>query len=568
MSFDTNTQNIVDIIDIKSNKIQSTHDAINALFEKYENNPYMFSKTHNYICNLLPNILENIKNNHEHSMHRIEVLSNEQDSFIETFLNTNKYFYVSTTEKFFFYDGLHYRVYNEDDILYNVLSTINRDSNLMSWKQKTKVYVMKRIKDNNLLKSIPESETIQFVLDQLYPAFFSNKIEAKYFLTILGDNILKKNTHLIHFICPQSKHFIRELNNLCQFIIGANLSQSFKYKYHELHDYKDCRLIRINDCIKSEMVWTPILNNCLLDLICVACHYSIRYTCSDDVITDQDIADNVFYLRNNLPESMIAKFVDEYLQISSAKNATISNTLIVIENQTPIIRATQITWKNMQYLWKQFLDSKNLPNIMFQQTLKGHLMDKLSEFYKPDLDSFVGICSKFLPAIQKFLQFWNETIEIDEGESDFEIEEVTHLFRKWTETKNETVSNLNDKQILDLIAYYYPDIEIERDKFISKIRCSLWDKQLDVQVALENMKEQLRMQVYREIGNSEHSNSERSSSPIAGRHLSIYDAYNYYCKFYSGKQIVNKSYFEKYVFENLSEYVLDSKFIMADWLIL
>jgi hypothetical protein len=33
----------------------------------------------------------------------------------------------------------------------------------------------------------------------------------------------------------------------------------------------------------------------------------------------------------------------------------------------------------MQYLWKHFLDNKDLPNIMFQQTLKGLLIDKLEQ---------------------------------------------------------------------------------------------------------------------------------------------------------------------------------------------
>jgi hypothetical protein len=50
---------------------------------------------------------------------------------------------------------------------------------------------MKRIKENSLLKSIPESYTIQSVLDLLYPTFFPSKVEAKYFLTILGDNIFE-----------------------------------------------------------------------------------------------------------------------------------------------------------------------------------------------------------------------------------------------------------------------------------------------------------------------------------------------------------------------------------------
>jgi hypothetical protein len=180
-------------IEERTKKMEDTHDAIDDLFQKYENNPYIFFKIHNYICNLLPNILDKKNSSHEESIQRIEILSQEQNMFIESFLNTNKYFYLASTEKFFYYDGEHYQIYNEDDILYNVLSSISKERTLHSWKQQTKVYIMKRIKQNNLLKSIPESETIQYVLDSLCPAFFTDKVEAKYFLTILGDNILKKN---------------------------------------------------------------------------------------------------------------------------------------------------------------------------------------------------------------------------------------------------------------------------------------------------------------------------------------------------------------------------------------
>ena len=73
---------------------------------------------------------------------------------------------------------------------------------------------MKRIKENYLLNSIPESETIQLVINALTTNIFPSKSAVKYFLCILGDNLLKKNNHLIHYINPNGKDFIRTLNNL------------------------------------------------------------------------------------------------------------------------------------------------------------------------------------------------------------------------------------------------------------------------------------------------------------------------------------------------------------------
>jgi len=562
--------------EMTNDKLEQAFGVIREVYSKYETDEYMTERTHNYICNQLPIFLENIKTTHENNVNRMEEMKLEKDMFITNFLSNNQYFYVQSTEKFFFYDGIHYQVINEDDIIHNVLSSISRDGNLMSWKQLTKKHIMKRIKENNLLKSIPESETIQRVLNELIPNIFANKAEAKYFLTILGDNIFKKNQDVIHFIDNNAKPFITEINNICQFLINTNLSQSFKYKYHDNHEYTHCRLVKINPQIKCENIWIPILNNAILDMICVACHYSIRYANSDDFVVkysnDSELNSSAFYLKDIQPVDMVVKFISEYLQITNAsnniKNIMDSQILLDKDNQAAKMRATQITWKNMQYLWRKFLYAKSLPGIMFQQTLKSILMDKLSNYYKEELDSFVGICSEHLPVIQQFLQFWGETVTIDETEMDFEIEELIVLFKQWCQLKNDIPNSLSDKQILDLIAYYYPDIEIEKDKYICKIRCSLWDKQLDIQVALDNMKNTVRMKYYVKYGGIE--NYERMSTPLNGMNISIYDAYNYYCKFFStvnNKLIVSKSYFEKYVFDNLNEYIVDSKFINSDWIL-
>jgi hypothetical protein len=559
------------------NRLNESQQTIKELYEKYSNNDYMSERIYQYIKNQLPNVLENIRQTHEKSVIRIEEMTIEQDNFISNFLSNNQYFYISSTEKFFFYDGLHYKIISEDDILHNVLTSISRDRNLMSWKQLTKKYIMKRIKQHSLLKSIPESDTIQNILNELLSNIFKHKNEAKYFLTILGDNIFKKNTDIIHIIDPKAKPFIRELNNICQFLIGSNLSSSFKYKYHDNHDYSNCRLVKINSNIKNDYVWVPLINNYMLDLICVACHYSIRFNNSDDYVINYSshhlFSQNVFYLKDIEPIDMVNKFIDEFLQIThsstNAKNILTNQLFTNKENdKAPHIRATQITWKNMQYLWKKFLDFKELPNIMFLQTLKNLLVERLNEYYEEEMDSFIGICSEHLPSIQQFLQFWTETISIDDNEIDFEIDEIIIIFKQWCETKHELISTMNDKQILDLISYYYPDIEIEKDKYICKIKCSLWDKQIDIQVALDNLKDTLRLKYYSEYNIV--SNYERISSPIEGRNISIYDAYNYYCKFFStinGKLIVSKSYFEKYIIEILCEYIIDSKYISSDWII-
>lgn len=542
----------------------NAHRIIDELYMKYNADPYMLSKMNSYICAQLPHIFENIKLNHYQRALRMEELTGEQDIFIQTFLTNNQYFYVSATDKYFFYDGIQYQVISEDDILHKVLSTISNGRNLMSWKQRTKNSIMKRIRDNSLINSIPESDTIQHVFDSLFPAIFASRNETKYFLTIIGDNMRRKNTSLIHYIPQTSKNFLRELNAASQFVLGGSLNQTFKHKYHD-HTYSECRMININDVVKYEHTWSHIINQYALDIICVACHYSTRYESSDEYLIkySNDNAFNlrVFYLKDKQPVDFINAFITTYLDIhTNSLDITKANTNVIIDNQS--IRGTQITWKNMQYLWKHYLDASGLPSIMFLQTFKSILTDKLSVYYNEEHDTFIGICSKHLPVIQTFLNFWDETIIMDETETDFEIDEVVTLFRKWSDINGQNNTLLNDKQILDLVAYFFPTIEIERDKYLSGIRCSLWDKQFDIQTALDNMKNMLR---------ETHLSDDRCVSPSINRNIAIYDAYIFYCKYYSNPsdktyiQIVSKAYFEKFVFDNLTDYVIADKFISMDW---
>jgi hypothetical protein len=563
-------------IDIDKDK-ENACIAVKQLIDKYAGDEYMYQKVNTYICSQLVSIFENMNESHKNRVTRINELTCEQDAFIQTFLNNNQYFYTAATDNFFYYDGLRYQLYNEDDILHQVLSLISRDGALMSWKQKTKLNIMKRIRETSLLQSIPESATIQSVIDSLCPLLFSTRAETKHFLTVLGDNIFRKHSSLIYFVDPDAKFFITQLNHMCQMFIGCNLMQTFKYKYHD-HKYEDCRLIKLNSIVKHDTTWSQLLNHNVLDVICVACHYSLRYNSADEYLTnycnDMVLPQYVFYMKNMKLDALLDEFVnvvidrDEKHQMS---NLAATQVLPVLNNPNHM-RVTQITWKNMQYLWKQYLCDKDLPAVVFLQTLKTMLVERLAPHYNAELDSFVGVCSKMLPAIHTFLQFWEDTMIEDDVETDLEIEEVIILFRKWCEQKNEMVSHLTDKQMLDIIAYYYPALEIERDKFIARIRCTLWDKQLDIQIALDDMK----LYLQNEYLNSSDSPHTRVSSPPIYRNISVYDAYTYYCKYISTpsvppqmtsrrRQIVSKAYFEKYIFDNYQEYIIDSKFISCDW---
>jgi hypothetical protein len=185
----------------------------------------------------------------------------------------------------------------------------------------------------------------------------------------------------------------------------------------------------------------------------------------------------------------------------------------------------------MYYLWKQYLHYNGLPLNIFQSSIKTILTQIIfPNQYKPDEDVFIGVDSLKLPTIQKFHQFWTSMMVLDDDESELEIEEINILFRNWTQTGRHS---LTETQILDIITYYYPEVEIEKNKYVQKTRCLLWDKGMDIQLAIEEKK--------KADGNLETT--------------TITDAYLFYCKYFSGDKkkkhlLVNKSYFEKYVIEH------------------
>lgn len=371
-------------------KIKEAQTIVETLFSKYQNNNYMLLKTYNYICQQLPQQLEVIDNTQQQRMIRMKELTNEQSLFIYSFISKNNYFYIPFTESFFYYDKEHYYIHSEDDILHHVLTLITKETQLSTWKQRTKVYIMKRIKENNLLKSVPESFTIQHVISLFYPSIFASRSEAKYFLTILGDNIFKKNTELIHFLSTNAKQFIRELNTISNRFIGTNLYQTIKHKYHE-HNYNCSRILNINDSIKNESIWKPILFKWGIDILCVACHYSNRYQSSDRFLLENSndiiLRDSVLFLQKNDPNSIVDKFILEYFQkntkINQARGSHVDSQPeipIIIKNKSdesnkPI--TSHITWKNMQYLWKHFLDSRNFTFYYFSKYFKIYIVQKI-----------------------------------------------------------------------------------------------------------------------------------------------------------------------------------------------
>ena len=517
-------------------------ETLKELIDKYKDNEYMTQRIYNHIVNYLPNTLDNELKNHEKRINRNNYLTNEQQIFIQVFLNKNKYFYLQTNNFFYEYDGSTYLIVKEDDVIHKLLSTISKDRVLLQWKYKTKMNIIKQIRERNLFSSIPESDTIQNVLNVLYPSFFASKNAAKYFLTIIGDNIHKKNSQLIFLVSQKMKQFLNELENVSLLSIGLNnTTNNFMTKYHENHSYNNCRLIKINENFSNE-VWRELLKKIGLDLLCVAAHYSKRYENSDKFIenkSDEELNAYVCYLKNSNALNILDEFCNKYI--------------------IPTVPECKMEWKNIHFVWKHFLSNSSLPNVIYSNTLKNLFKEKYQ--YHEENDSFFGITSKHVPIYSDFIKFWENTMISINAETDaifdneIEIDELCSLFKQWVKQNTDEImclsnGNISEENILKILKHFFPSVEIIEDKFILNVTCSVWNKITDINSSFSYIKETIE------------NENKLTLIPFD-------DIYNYYytfCNKNSMKFIVSKRYFEKYLYYKLSHHIVYDKFIEQEWL--
>ena len=514
---------------MSENKRTDCVTTIDKLMEKYKDNEYMLQRLHNHVAFYLPNTLENEAKNHEKRKNLNAYLFEEQQIFIQVFLSKNNYYYISSNGFFYEYNGKDYFIVKEDEIIHKLLSSISKDRILLQWKHKTKSNILKQIRERNLFTSIPETDTIQNVLNAIYPSIFELKDSAKYFLTIIGDNIFKKKPELVFLISPKMRQFLDELEAVSASSIGfGNISSRFVTKYHESHSFDSCRLIKINENYSNEY-WRESLKKIGLNLLCVATHYSNRYQNSDNFLdckADNELCNYTYTLKNTTQCELTNKFINEF-----------------IEKTTDEYR---IEWKNIHFMWKQFLSNNNLPNVIFSNILKSNLKNIIQ--FDENSDSFIGITSKYLPLYKDFIKFWDETIDayvLQEFENELEIDEISTLFKQWSKNRN----TLSEDNIIRILKHFFPNIEIIENKYILNITSSIWNKSKNIDNSINYIKEQI---------NSSHKLSLISFDDL-------YGYYQKYCDINNFKLAVSKRYFEKYLYFKFSEYIVYEKFIKMEW---
>jgi hypothetical protein len=367
---------------------------------KYGSNQYVMGRLQNYINNL-PTLLENDLRQYEQRIERNDELTNELELFKKSFFVSNKYYYLPINNTFYEYDGKTYSVISEDNILHNLLSTINNEGKLTQWKYKTKSIILREIKERQLFNSIPESYTIEKVTNLLQEMLFTNKQEAKYFLTIIGDGLLKKQTDNMYFVSSNVKEFLNYFNELLFAITHSySYNSNFISRYHNVHDITNYRLIPEKDGVILMTDFNKLVDKYYIDILCVASYFSKLYDSAENYIiteTKDNLHNYVMFFKNKSINTIIEDFVKTCITKLDNNNNNNNNNNDTITDST--ISNYYISWRNMLKIWDKYLTEINIPNFIRNDSLKEILKLMLNTSYhinEGDEQVFIGIISKYL----------------------------------------------------------------------------------------------------------------------------------------------------------------------------
>ena len=431
------------------------HKKIDELIELYKDDPYVMSRLETFIMNHLPNTLSSASELQKERTERRERLLSSGDVFTDHFIANSNISYCPRIELFVCYDKQHFLPISEDDIQHRLLTQITSNQELVPWKHKLKNSVIKSLKEKSPLECIPESATIQFVLNQLYPAIFHTKNAAKHFLTAVGDCIKgeKNNTYIV---TSGLRDIMREIETAHYNCFGStNILANFKMRYHG-HSYDQTRFFQSK--LDTSTLRMPYeLAKHMIDLLCVASHYSDRYGNADNFVNtsnDETLIKICMFSRGLTVEKLASNFKESALY--DCKGSSITN-------------------KNMLFILKKYLDDHNIPNIVFHEAFSEQLR-KIVTFTSSN-DSYMDITSHYLPVVSSFSSFWETHMKEDYGAPEYEVSEIIQLF---VASNTRPPKNISEEFIIDLLKHIAPEVTIEDDKYIFNVACDIWDKKGEV----------------------------------------------------------------------------------------
>ena len=145
-----------------------------------------------------------------------------------------------------------------------------------------------------------------------------------------------------------------------------------------------------------------------------------------------------------------------------------------------------------------------------------------------------------------FITFWKKTITKDYT-NEYDTDEIALIFKNYSKEKDLRIS---ETEIITILNYFMPNTEIVDNKTIQNISCEIWNKNEDVKLSLDFIREKYKM----------------LDKKYRASFYDIYKEYCYLCENNEKQYIVNKIYFEKYILNNISgEFIDDDEFLNQKW---
>jgi len=504
---------------MNNDNVSKSISTILDLYNKYKDNQNLLNSLNSHIQNL-NTIMEKEYNTNTNNYQK------EKEYFIEEFLNDNLnvYYYIKNNDLFIEYDGKDYKIIKEDDIWHKILININ--SNLSSFKVEIKDEIIKQLKDNSISNSLPESNTIQKIINYFTSMMFESKEESKYFLCLLGDSFLNKNDNSIN-IYTHKDSFIFLNYILSQHRDYFNLEDSNiinKFSSKIINPLDDNRILKFKDLMlhNNQELWMDFIHFNFLNILAVSVHYSNRYESSEKYIiqrSNKKLRFKILYLKSK-----------NYLNI-------IDDFKLSMEKK----EGYKILKKDMFYLWKKFLETKNIFDDITNRVDLDILFDE--HFKKNDTNEyFMDFYDSNIEIITSFKKYINSDI-VSSSDDELEVSELTMLYNEYYNRE----IYLGESDILSLLNYYYSDLTFLIDnKILLNIRSINWNK-----------KEDLNKCILSKFGKTVNND------------ITFTKAYKYYCSFLKNIKIFNiasKKYFEKHIVKMIDlQYISNNKILKDFW---
>lgn len=369
------------------------------------------------------------------------------------------YYFAPGSNAFVRCSGGGYTPAAEDEVLADVLRQLrSAHPSLRRIKHKLRPTVMRKIKDNTLLGSIPDSMSIQTVLGIMRTVLVPSKAEAKLLLTALGDGILRKSAPITYVMDPRARPALQTLREVARAHLGPRRDpcRSFQHAYTP-SERESVRVFRTHEGCPEAASACQLLDRHALAIAVVCAHYSTQHGSAHALAsrTCEQQGDNGTWLSACAltPDAMVAGFASRVL--------------------VPRPGAT-VTPDQMAYLWTA--DGARCGRLMsmplaelrrrlpYERTSAGY-----ADCWSPELASVDGVVS-----------FVRSALEPAPGERLLELSELYTLYTRMPGAGDRPPT---EEVFCDIVRHFSPALGLDLSPgrlHLDGVLCTLWDKRTEV----------------------------------------------------------------------------------------